>query len=55
MDLAQKLRLPKGWSFRVVPLTKDFRLKAVGGFATVAQDDLLDTYQKSAAKAGDAL
>jgi hypothetical protein len=51
--LAQRLRLPKGWSFRVLTLKADYRLEAAGGQATVVQDELLNTYQKSAAKAGD--
>ena len=53
--LGQRLRLPKGWSFRAVTLRADYSLEAAGGQATVVQDDLLNTYQKSAAKAGDAL
>ena len=53
--LGQRLRLPRGWSFRVVTLRKDYRLEAAGGQATVLQDELLNTYQKSAAKAGDEL
>ncbi len=53
--LAQRLRLPRGWSFRVVTLKMDYSLEAAGGQATVVQDELLNTYQKSAAKAGDEL
>jgi len=53
--LGQRLRLPRGWSFRVVTLKKDYRLEAAGGQATVLQDELLNTYQKSAAKAADEL
>ena len=53
--LGQRLRLPRGWSFRVVTLKKDYRLEAVGGQATVVQDELLNTYQKSAAKAAEEL
>ncbi len=53
--LGQRLRLPRGWSFRVVTLRSDYPLEAAGGQATVVQDDLLNTYQKSAAKAGDEL
>jgi hypothetical protein len=53
--LRQKLRLPRGWSFRVVTLKRDYRLEAAGGQATVLQDELLNTYQKSPAKAGDEL
>jgi hypothetical protein len=53
--LGQRLRLPRGWSFRVVTLRADYSLEAPGGQATIVQDDLLNTYQKSAAKAGDAL
>ena len=53
--LGQKLRFPRGWSFRVVTLRSDYLLETAGGQATVIQDDLLNTYQKSAAKAGDEL
>jgi len=53
--LGQRLRLPRGWSFRRVTLRADYSLEAAGGQATVVQDDLLNTYQKSAAKAGDEL
>jgi hypothetical protein len=53
--LGQKLRFPRGWSFRVVTLRSDYLLESAGGQATVIQDDLLNTYQKSAAKAGDEL
>jgi hypothetical protein len=53
--LGQRLRLPRGWSFRVVTLRSDYLLESAGGQATVIQDDLLNTYQKSAAKAGDEL
>ena len=53
--LGQRLRLPRGWSFRVVKLRSDYLLEPAGGQATVIQDDLLNTYEKSAAKAGDEL
>lgn len=53
--LAQRLRIPRGWSFRVVTLKIDYLLEAARGQATVVQDELLNTYQKSAAKAGDEL
>jgi hypothetical protein len=53
--LGSKLRLPTGWTYRSVILRKDYLLKAIDDMATVVQDDLVNTYQKSTAHAGDDL
>lgn len=43
-DLAKKLTLPAGWSFRTRVLTAEMVLTAIDGNATVVQDDLGNTY-----------
>jgi hypothetical protein len=43
--LGQKLMLPAGWMFRVRMLTSPLTITALGGMATVVQDDNGDTYQ----------
>lgn len=43
-DLGSKLKLPKGWSFRVKVLDDDLVIKAVDGYARIMQDDLENTY-----------
>ena len=53
--LAERLRLPRKWAFRTVTLNKDTVIRPVDGQATIVQDELFNTYQKSAAKAGDDL
>jgi hypothetical protein len=53
--LGSQLKLPDGWKFRTVLLKKDYEVKAQDGVAYVVQDDLDNTYQKSAAKVGDVL
>jgi hypothetical protein len=45
--LGEKLDLPRGWRFRSVVLNQDYFLKAENEWATVLQDDLRNTYQKS--------
>jgi hypothetical protein len=54
-QLRSQLHLPKGWRYRYITLKHDFFLKAVDNMATVIQDDLLNTYQKSTAHAADDL
>ena len=46
-SLGEKLDLPRGWRFRSVVLNQDYFLKAENEWATVLQDDLRNTYQKS--------
>jgi hypothetical protein len=46
-ELGKRLTLPSGWTFRTRVLTADLRVTAVGGQATVVQDDLENTYQLS--------
>jgi hypothetical protein len=48
-----QLKLPNGWKFRTLVLSKDFEVKAINGIAYVVQDDLDNTYQKSSAKVTD--
>ena len=43
--LGNRLKLPKGWSFRTRMLDADYALKA-DGTAYVVQDDLFNTYQR---------
>lgn len=50
--LGSKLKLPSGWRFRSVVLKDDYFLKAENDQATVLQDELLNTYQKSSENAG---
>jgi hypothetical protein len=46
-SLGDRLHLPPGWSFRSRVLTADLRVLAVGGHATVIQDENGNTYQLS--------
>lgn len=46
-DLGARLTLPTGWRYRSRVLTEDVRIVAEGGMATVVQDDLGNTYQRS--------
>ena len=46
-QLASKLSLPKGWTFKTGTLKKLEMLKAIDEKATVIQDDFLNTYQKA--------
>lgn len=45
--LGAKLKLPAGWNFRSRTLSSDLLVSAVGGLATVVQDDFGNTYQQS--------
>lgn len=44
-NLGKKLKLPRGWQYRVVTPKEDLVL-TTSGTATVLQDDLLNSYQK---------
>ena len=44
-NLAKKLKMPKGWQYRVVTPKEDLVL-TTSGTATVLQDELLNSYQK---------
>jgi hypothetical protein len=44
-SLGSRLTPPQGWSFRTRTLPTDLLVTAVGGVATVVQDDFADTYQ----------
>lgn len=43
-DLASKLQLPAGWSFRVKVIDQDLTIGAVNGLAKITQDELQNTY-----------
>jgi hypothetical protein len=46
-SLEKKLKLPKGWKFRVRTLDEDLVLKTIeGGEAFVIQDELQNSYQR---------
>ncbi len=45
--LASRLTLPAGWSYRARTLSRDLLVTAVDDLATVVQDNLGDTYQRS--------
>lgn len=45
--LGERLALPAGWSYRTRELAEELRVTAVGGVATVVQDELENTYQLS--------
>ncbi len=45
--LGARLTLPTGWSYRTRVLDTALQITAVGGLATVIQDDFDDTYQQS--------
>lgn len=45
--LAAQLTLPSGWTYRARDLTETQEVTAVGGMATVIQDDLGNTYQRT--------
>ena len=47
--LADRLALPKGWSFQVRRLSEPLTLRA-GGSATILQDELKNTYQRMPAQ-----
>jgi hypothetical protein len=42
--LGDKLKLPKGWKYRVKVLDQDLHIGAIKGVARVVQDDLENTY-----------
>jgi hypothetical protein len=46
-NLASKLTLPSGWTWRTPVLAQDLTVTAVGGIGIVTQDDLDNTYQQS--------
>jgi hypothetical protein len=43
--LADQLTLPKGWSFRIRVLDKDYFLTPINQTAVILQDNMLNTYQ----------
>ena len=43
--LAQRLKLPKGWSYEIKTLDEDMVLES-GGLTFILQDDFQNTYQK---------
>ena len=45
-DLGNKLKLPKGWAYKVIILDKPLRVSTKNGIATVIQDEYMNTYQK---------
>ncbi|MBS2019534.1 MAG: hypothetical protein JST00_42125 [Deltaproteobacteria bacterium] len=45
--LGSRLSLPSGWSFRTRTLTAPLQITAVGGIATIVQDELENSYQLS--------
>jgi hypothetical protein len=45
-SLGSRLALPEGWTYRSRKLKRDFTLTARGS-ATIVQDELLDTYQRT--------
>jgi len=45
LSLALRLKLPKGWQYRVVKVNKDLVVRNAGGKAHVVQDDFRNTYQ----------
>jgi len=46
-NLASKLTLPAGWTWRTRVLAQDLTVTAIGGIGIVTSDDLADTYQQS--------
>ncbi len=52
--LGRRLDLPTGWRYRTRRLRKDLAVAAIGGQATIVQDELQNTYQlaKSSRPAG---
>jgi hypothetical protein len=46
-NLGARLALPPGWAYRTRTLTAPLQITAIGGLATVVQDDLGNTYQQS--------
>lgn len=54
-DLTHTLKLPTGWNYRTVCLTKDYVLQSEFGKTEVLSDDLANNYQKTNLKAGQAL
>jgi len=45
--LGSRLTLPTGWSYRARTLSADLSITAIGGVATVIQDDFQNSYQLS--------
>jgi hypothetical protein len=45
--LGARLTLPAGWTYRTRTLTANLQITALGGLATVLQDDFANTYQLS--------
>jgi hypothetical protein len=45
LTLAVRLKLPKGWQYRVRKLDEDLAVRNSGGKAHVLQDDLQNSYQ----------
>jgi hypothetical protein len=45
--LGTRLTLPTGWTYRARTLTADLMVTAIGGVATVLQDDFQNSYQLS--------
>jgi hypothetical protein len=47
VTLGSRLTLPKGWMYRTRTLTAPLEITAIGGFATIIQDDFANSYQLS--------
>jgi hypothetical protein len=45
--LGERLTLPAGWTYKAEKLAAELHVTAVGGVATVVQDELANTYQLS--------
>jgi haloalkane dehalogenase len=46
LSLSSRLKLPKGWQYRVRKLDQDLVVRNAGGNAYVLQDELKNTYQR---------
>jgi hypothetical protein len=46
-DLGSRLQLPAGWGFRARVVSADYVVEDEAGVATVVQDDLANTYQRT--------
>lgn len=52
--LGKKLKLPKGWKYRVKVLDRDLEIHAINGVARIIQDDLEGTYNACFEESGQA-
>ncbi len=46
LTLGERLKLPKGWQYRVHKLDQDLVVRPEGGKAHVLLDDVRDSYQR---------